>query len=385
MTLRDNVLAILRYEDHRTLPIVHFGFWPETLHRWADEGHISREEAENWTDCSEADITIGRKLGFDFNWGHTFAPPARLFPSFTRKILEEDAEGNIKVLNEDGVIVMEKRGVVSIPTEVDHLFRGRREWEEQFRDRLLFSPERLRDADVPAEGRMLPLDEGGLDYLRTPETREPPLGLNAGSMIGQIRDFAGVENLSYLLVDDPELLEEMVAAVGDLSYQLVESALETGARFDYIHFWEDICFKNGPLVVPSFFEEVVAPQYRRITALAASGGIDIVSVDCDGMIDHLLPYWLQSGVNTMFPIEVGTWRASIAPWREKYGKELRGVGGMDKTVFSRDRTAVDREVERLKPLVELGGYIPCPDHRIAPDAEWDNVRYYCDRMREVFC
>ncbi len=57
---------------------------------------------------------------------------------------------------------------------------------------------------------------------------------------------------------------------------------------------------------------------------------------------------------------------------------------MDKRVFSHDRAAVEAEVERLKPLVELGGYIPCPDHRIAPDAEWDNVIYYCQRLREVF-
>jgi uroporphyrinogen decarboxylase len=57
---------------------------------------------------------------------------------------------------------------------------------------------------------------------------------------------------------------------------------------------------------------------------------------------------------------------------------------MSKTVFSHDYQAVDAEVERLKPLVELGGYIPCPDHRIAPDAKWENVQYYCERMRQVF-
>jgi uroporphyrinogen decarboxylase len=46
--------------------------------------------------------------------------------------------------------------------------------------------------------------------------------------------------------------------------------------------------------------------------------------------------------------------------------------------------AIDDEIERLKPLVELGGYIPCPDHRIAPDAKWENVQYYCDKMRNTF-
>ena len=81
---------------------------------------------------------------------------------------------------------------------------------------------------------------------------------------------------------------------------------------------------------------------------------------------------------------MGTWEASIAPWRAQYGKDLRGVGGMDKRVFSQDRAAVDAEIERLRPLVDLGGYIPCPDHRIAPDAKWENVQYYCDRIRVTF-
>lgn len=101
------------------------------------------------------------------------------------------------------------------------------------------------------------------------------------------------------------------------------------------------------------------------------------------MIDSLIPIWLENGVNTMFPIEVGTWNASIAPWREKYGKQLRGVGGMNKTIFARDREAVDQEIERLKPLMALGGYIPCPDHRIAPDAKFELVQYYCEKMQKA--
>ena len=86
----------------------------------------------------------------------------------------------------------------------------------------------------------------------------------------------------------------------------------------------------------------------------------------------------------MFPIEVGTWDANIAPWRKKYGRELRGVGGMNKTVFARDKAAVDAEIERLKPLIDLGGYIPCPDHRIAPDAKYELVAYYCEQFRKTF-
>jgi hypothetical protein len=171
---------------------------------------------------------------------------------------------------------------------------------------------------------------------------------------------------------------------GAISYNCVKTALETGAKFDYAHYWEDICFKNGPSVSPTVFNELVGPHYKRTTDLLKIYGVDIVSVDCDGMIDSLIPTWLENGVNTMFPIEVGTWDANIKPWREKYGKQNRGVGGMNKTVFSRNFKAIDAEIERLITLVDLGGYIPCPDHRIAPDAKFGNVQYYCEQLRKAF-
>ena len=186
------------------------------------------------------------------------------------------------------------------------------------------------------------------------------------------------------MIDDEPLFDEIIDTVGELVFQGVKHILDSGAKFDFAHFWEDICFKNGPLINPETFAAKVGPHYRRITDYIRGCGIDIISVDCDGFIDTLIPTWFENGVNTMFPIEVGTWDASIKPWREKYGRELRGVGGMNKLVFSRDRSAIDAEIERLKPMVEMGGYIPCPDHRIAPDAEWDTVRYYCDNMRKTF-
>jgi uroporphyrinogen decarboxylase len=57
---------------------------------------------------------------------------------------------------------------------------------------------------------------------------------------------------------------------------------------------------------------------------------------------------------------------------------------MNKVVMTRDHAAIDAEIERMKPLVDLGGYIPCPDHRLAPDSKWENVQYDCDRMRATF-
>ncbi len=360
--------AILNYKSYDRLPTVHFGYWLETLGRWAQEGHISEDSAENWEDGNECDNAVSGKLGFDFNWwGSVVKPETDLYPKFDRKILEEFHDGKMKVLNEEGVIVLEKKNVITIPMEIDHLLKNREDWERGFKHRFQFSEERIPDIDIPAL-----------------EKRTDPLGLFCGSLFGRMRNILGLQNLSYLYIDDYDLYVEIIDTIGNLDYKITETVLSRYDRFDFAHFWEDICFNYGPLVNPSIFRKLVGPHYKKITDLLHDHGIDIVSLDCDGMIDDLLPVWLKNGVNTMFPIEVGTWNASIKPWREQYGRELKGVGGMDKRVFSLELSAVDQEIERLKPLVDLGGYIPCPDHRISPDAKWDNVRYYCDRFRKEF-
>lgn len=372
MNLRENTLAVLRYQPYEKLPIVSFGYWNETVTKWAAEGHITEAEAEDYIkngDNGEGDRSIMKKLGFDFNWNSCIGANVLLYPAFEKKILEEKPDGSLVVRDNQGLICLEKPGIVSIPSEIGTSLTDREAWEKDYLPRFKMIAERL------------PLR--ALENLPPPEKRDIPVGLHLGSLMGNMRNMLGVEQLSYLYADDEELYAEIIDTMCGLCYDCAEAILKTGAQFDYAHFWEDICFKNGPLVVPSVFEELVGPWYKKLTDLVHSYGIDIVSLDCDGCIDILLPIWLKNGVNTMFPIEVGTWNASIAPWREQYGKALLGVGGMNKTVFSKDRAAIEAEVERLKPLIELGGYIPCPDHRIAPDAKFELVQYYCELMHKI--
>ncbi len=51
---------------------------------------------------------------------------------------------------------------------------------------------------------------------------------------------------------------------------MCKEVLETGVKFDYAHFWEDICFKNGPLISPDVFREFVGPWYKKITDRTSS-------------------------------------------------------------------------------------------------------------------
>ena len=383
MTHRECVRRILNYQRADRVPVVHFGFLDETLQNWANEGHITPEEARAYADGTPADTALSKKLGFDMNWHVLLSPVGPLVPSFEGKVVERFPDGSYTALNGEGVVVLHKPGARSIPPDVDHLLKDRAAWEEHYLPKLRFSPDRIQKAKVRAGKKMVTFEEGGGDFLRRGR-RGYPVGLFCGSLYGWMRNWLTMEGACYLLVDDEKLFDEIIETVANLMYECTKAALDTGVKFDFAHFWEDICFKNGPVVSPKVFDAKVGPHYKRITDLVKRHGIGIISLDCDGMIDALIPTWIANGVNTMFPIEVGTWGASIEPWRKKYGRELRGVGGMDKKIFARDFAAVDTEIERLRRLVDLGGFIPCPDHRIADDAKWDNVRYYCDHMHEVF-
>jgi len=379
MTSRDRTLAVLNYRPYDRLPLLYFRFWNETVRKWVAEGHVSEDDVR-------LQDNVAKILGFDYCWDdheHLFWVKAGLQPGFETQELKCLPDGTRHVLSSEGVVVAQRPDVRSIPAEIDHLLKDRASWEEHYKWRLQWSPERVTQSSIWAGDRPYRFDEGGLDWMKR-EERAAPLGLHCGSLYGIVRNILGLEGSCYLLADDEPLFDEIIETVADLCYRNVEYALQSGARFDFGHFWEDICFKNGPLINPSVFRNKVGPHYARITRLLKSQGVDIVSLDCDGKIDALVPVWCENGVNTMFPIEVGTWRADIKPWRAQFGKALRGVGGMDKTVLARDRAAVDAEVERLKPLVELGGFIPCPDHHLPPDAKFDLVRHYCERMRARF-
>ncbi|MBE6588949.1 MAG: hypothetical protein E7643_02105 [Ruminococcaceae bacterium] len=370
MTNRERTLRILRFQSVDRFPAVHFGYWRELLLEWAEQGYISRSLAESVGDNNAADHELDKILGWDFNWASTRGASTRFFPAFEKKVLETLPDGTQRVQNNLGVIERIKPGIVSIPAEDDYLLKDRKAFETLYKPKMQFDPARV-----------------DLDYFRTfNETRpkDTPLGLWLGSILGDIRSMTTVPGMSYLIYDeDEELFADIVDTYAQMQYECAKAILETGAKFDFAHFWEDICFKNGPLLSPALFDSLCSKHYRRMSELCHAHGIDLISLDCDGVTEQLLPIWVENGINVMFPIEIGVWGDQFEPARKKFGNRVLGVGGMDKVAFRKDRAAVDAELERLTRLVRLGGFIPCPDHRLMPGSKFELVRYYTEKIKEI--
>ena len=354
MTERELFSAIMHYEPFDRMFTCHWQGWEELDREWEAQGIPRGKQAEHFGACP-----LPRRV----------AASISLYPALDTEILEETDEYRI-IRDGAGVVMKDWKDRSCIPQFLEHTLRDRESWETHFRPRLQPAPERLGEktwAEVEAY-----------------RDRDFPVCVSTGSMIGWIRNWMGVEGLAYLQADDPELIGEMVDTIATMIIATIEPIVDKlDPKPELGWAWEDICCKSGPLVSPSIFERYVVPGYREISDMLLSYGVDLHLVDCDGVIDALVPLWLEGGVNLMFPIEIGVWDADPMAFRREYGKELRVFGGIDKRVLYEGPEAIDAEIERRLPLMKEGGFIPLPDHLIPPGVSVENYRHYIDRIRSL--
>lgn len=387
ITDRERFLATMHYRPRDRAYLCDFGFWDEVFPLWHAQG------LPRWVNRQTSDEFFGMD-GFERHWvseeGSALISRNRLLragglkvglcPYFEDRVLEDRGETEL-FQQLDGVRVLRHKTMSSIPPHAGHLLVDRASWNEHYRWRL-----------DPANPDRYPQNwDETIAAWSSPE-REHILVLPAGSLYGWLRNWMGVERLSLLVYRDPGLFEELVTTVADCIYGVLRRVLEAGARFDAAAYWEDMCYNAGPLLGPRHFRQFLVPHYRRINALLRQHGIDVIFVDCDGRIDALVPLWLEAGVNCMFPVEVGTWGGDPVRFRREYGRELLLLGGFDKRILAGHgaatpaaaRAAIEREVTRLAPLVEEGGYIGFCDHRVPPDVPLANYWHYLQTIRRVW-
>ena len=366
MNDRQRFIATMHYQPRDRAPICDFGFWTETIQEWHKQGLPEAVRYENY-DGRHTDAYFGMDC-----YSSGPSPKIGLFPPFESKVIEDRGDHEL-VQQDDGVIVLKKKYLGSIPQHHGHLLVDRQSWNKLYKSKLM--------PDTP--GRF-PADWSDLTRQWQDPARSVPCVAWCGSLYGWIRDWMGVENASMAVYDDPAWFEEMVTTLADLVVAGLEKSFAHGAKYDAAAFWEDMCYNAGPLLGPEHFKRYLVPQYRRITSLLRRHGTDVIWVDCDGKIDALLPLWLEAGVNCMFPIEVGIWGGDPVGFRRQYGRDLLMLGGFDKHILAGTKRQIEQEVLRLTPLVEEGGFIGFADHRVPPDVPLENYLFYLKKVREIW-
>jgi len=91
---------------------------------------------------------------------------------------------------------------------------------------------------------------------------------------------------------------------------------------------------------------------------------------------ELMPLWIESGINSCFPVEVAAGNDIVAI-RRQYGRKMAFEGGIDKRAIAAGGKIMETELLRVvPPLLEEGGFIPGCDHGVPPDISWQNYVEY---------
>jgi uroporphyrinogen decarboxylase len=328
--------------------------WPETRARWLHEG-----------------MAADHNFGFDFDDGLSrtcLGVNIGFMPPFEEEVLADEGE-TLLVRDVYGIIKRQQKSGSGMPQFVEFPVSNRASWQA-IQPRL----------DPQAAGRFPGDWDDRVAQLRRAEWPISSVRSHLDGFFGYLRELCG-DGIYYLLYDDPDLVHEMLAFQVYRMTTFLRS-ISRDVQIDRQYIWEDMCYRNGPLISPEMFRRFLLRPYQQVVAVARECHIPIMDVDSDGDVSDLVPLWIEAGVDMLHPFEVAAGMDVVALTRQ-YGDKIIMRGGIDKRELTRDRAAIDREIERVRPAFETACYIPTVDHTVPPDVSWANYQYYHEQRARL--
>ncbi len=371
MTPRKRFLESMLFGQPDKVPLTPGGGRESTRERWYGEG-LPRDVKDI------AQYAYGQAGGTQ-EWprgGEGFGVSERMIPCFEEKVLErkerslvvQDWKGNVCEISDEydvgylrNAIDFVTRRWIKCPVET------RADWEQM---KVRYDP------DDPARLPAKPAELGA-----RLEDREHNIGFHFSGPFWQLREWVGFEGLCLLMKDDPAFVHEMAEFWQEYIAQLLGHALKYVTP-DEVHLSEDMAYKSFSMISPAMAREFLMPCYLRWGEIIHQAGVPIYAMDSDGYIGELIPIWLESGMNACDPIEVAA-HNDIVEFRRRFGKDMAYRGGVDKRAIAKGGKVIEAELNRIRPVLEGGGYIPGCDHGMPSDISWENNVYYVKLLAKM--
>ena len=383
---RERFLGICRFERPGDLCLSEPYFnwpWGGTPREWVKQGapeqivdnrfRADYFQFEHMRMLHEISSSSGAGLGLresaDLGYGIKVGKGSPLLiPSYEPRIITED-ERTITYMDSGGRIVrVSKENPERMPTFLDWPVKDRATWNEHKKRLDPNAPERW-----PSDWNT---------YVQRINSKDELVSIMVGGFFMHPREWVGSERILYMFYDDPNLVEDMMDTILHLEIEVIKRTLKD-IKVQMAQFNEDMAWRGGPLVSPDMVRKFMMPRYKKITDLLRSYGVDIILVDSDGNLNELIPLWMESGINFVWPLEVAAHNDAVV-LRKKYGRNLILGGNIDKRALIKGKDAIREEVMSKVPfLLEQGGYFPSVDHTIPPDVTFENYCHFVNTVREV--
>lgn len=288
-------------------------------------------------------------------------------PAFEQRIIAEDAE----TFTETDWMGCTVRRSKAHPTMyygfLDHPVKTREDWERYKTHFRLNEPERVMDVE---------------HWAAKLNASEMPVGITLMPWLFRLGFYSmGMERFMTAFYETPDLIHDMFSHWSQLVMQGIRPFLGK-AKIDVLTFAEDLAYKGGPHLSPEMYKEFFLPYQDPVVEECRAAGVKLVNMYTSGNIFRLLPLLMERGFNLTWPLERACGMDPVE-LRRTFGRELRLAGGVPKEALIAGPEAIDREIERLIPLIREGGYIPAVDDMVPPEVSFDNYRHYIDAIRAI--
>jgi uroporphyrinogen decarboxylase len=352
-TARERFLKTLAYEPVDPPFLVCSGAWEETREQWRTQGWDGRPLHEVFGTDLLLPVAV-------------YYGPA---PTFAYEVIQEDETTRVYV-NHEGIVMREfvEHRDTSMPQFVRFPVENEADFERLEAERLGLN----LGARFSSEWKQRVTDWADSEWPRRCWADR------WGGFFGPLRNLMGLEGLCIAFYEQPKLVERMMAQRAEAMIAITQEILRH-TRFEVFWFWEDMAYNHGALIDPQMFRRFALPHYRRVCDWLRSQGIEHIWLDSDGRIHDLIPIWIEAGINGLWPFEVQA-GMDVNEVRRIYGHDLAIAGGISKRAVAAGGDEMRREVDRVMPLVEDGGYFPELDHSAPPDISWDHFCEYIEYL-----
>lgn len=379
MNSKEKFHLTLNFDDHSKNIKAEFGYWAGTIRNWFKRGLLRIKDIDDSVldgdlvrgtypitpDSNElVDLNVIPYFGLD---SYLTRFPFDISPMLKEKIIEENS--NYKIFTDNyGITKKIYKKNVTTPMILDHPIKNSDDfynyierYDDNYQNRL---PDNWENLINILKKRDFPIRLGGNPYGFSFLPRY--LMGDVGFMIS--------------MHDNPKLIKEFNRYF--LNFVMnYWSIILNNVDIDAIVILEDIAYRSGSFISKEMFYEFMAPFYIRFIDFLKQYGIKNIIVDSDGLIDELIPLWIEVGITGIFPIEAVN---DILDIRSKY-PELQLLGGVDKKILFKNSTKdiIDAEIEKISILLKKGGYIPHIDHAVSQDCTWENFKYYRRKLNDL--
>ena len=216
---------------------------------------------------------------------------------------------------------------------------------------------------------------------RTLAQRDYVSGILFSGPFWQMREWVGFEGLCMLFLDDPDFVRQMAEFWCDFIARMLIKTFDHHVP-DFVMANEDMAYKEKSMISPQMAREFLLPSWRRWADLCHDAGVPIVGVDSDGYVAELIPVWIEAGFNWTTPIEVAAGN-DLGAFRREFATQIAYSGGFDKRSIVDGGSRMRAEMDRLKPIIDAGGYLPGCDHGVPADVRWPHFVEYCRLMAQA--